>query len=294
MLGRKCVVFAALVCVVASEGMLHRMKRQNYPEQGGQVIDKIFNIPITAIKQTAAAAQSFSPENSQLVDSVLQIPVSTLEAVGNLVKATSGQRRQTDDLQRIRQERRERIIAQRERQRAQREQLQQQRIKQQQMKKTFKIKDKDPFGLNSLTFLVGNHGILGSIQGVFGGHGGHGHGGHGGHGGNGGHGGHGPLGSHGSHGSTNNQNTYEVHENVEEDTNYSWHGITAGFGSLYGSRPTQAEITIQNKIAPKDDISNGYKIQHKIASSRDRPRFEEDAPLENKIAPKSNRISFQS
>lgn len=106
------------------------------------------------------------------------------------------------------------------------------------------------------------------------------------------------VGSHGGHGGTsgNNQNTYEVHENVEEDSNYSWHGITAGFGSVHGSRPSNTEITIQNKIAPKDDVSNGYfhddsKIQHKITNVRD--RFE-DPPLENKIAPKSNRISFRS
>lgn len=32
-----------------------------------------FQIPIAAIKQTAAAAQSLSPQNSQTIDSVLQV-----------------------------------------------------------------------------------------------------------------------------------------------------------------------------------------------------------------------------
>lgn len=94
-----------------------------------------------------------------------------MEAVGTLVKATSEQRRRNaDDAQRIRQERRDRISAQRERQRFQREQLQQQRLKQQLVKKTIKNNNKDSFDLNTLSLLFSNHGVLGSIQGTFGGY----------------------------------------------------------------------------------------------------------------------------
>lgn len=135
------------------------------------MIDKIFNIPITAIKQTATVAQSFNQENSQTIDNVFKIPVSTLEAVGTLVKAASEQRRRNaDDAQRMRQERRDRISAVRERQRFQREQLQQQRVKQQLVKKSIKNSNKDPFDLNTLSLLFSNHGVLGSIQGTFGGY----------------------------------------------------------------------------------------------------------------------------
>ncbi|XP_017881867.1 keratin, type I cytoskeletal 9-like [Ceratina calcarata] len=303
------VTFGAIICLVASETViLQRIKRQDVPQEGG-VIDNIFNIPITAIKQTAAAAQSFSPQNSQTIDSVLQIPISTLQAVGNLVKSTTGQRRQNaENAQKNRQERLDRLIAQRERQRLQRELLQQQRLKQQQVKRTIKVNNTDPFGFNNLSFLIGNHGILGSIvgsiQGMFGtyahadsSHGSHGGSSHGGssHGGS-SHGSHGSQGTHGSHGSTSgNQNTYEVHENIEEDTNFTWHGNTGG--TFSGSRPTSTQIVIQNKIAPKDKRPYPYKysydnlnrIQNKIA-----PTSEEDYPIENKIAPKSNKISFQS
>ncbi|XP_076375665.1 uncharacterized protein LOC117226603 [Megalopta genalis] len=293
MFGRTFLIVGA-VCFVACEGITMRVKRQS-DSDGGQVIDNIFNIPITAIRQTAVAAQSFSPENSKTIDNVLQIPISTLEAVGNLVKSTSGQRAQNaEEYQRIRQERRDRLAAQRERQRQQREQIQQQRLQQQQIKRTIKFHDKDPFGLNALSnLLVGNHGLFGSYGG---------HGGHGGHMGLGGHGGNGNHGIHGGHGSgTNNgQHTYEVHENIEEDTAYTWHGITAGFGTYHGSRPTNTITTIQNKIAPKDKKqitfnyeNNGY---NKIASNTatNGLQNEEDGPIQNKIAPKSNRISFQS
>ncbi|KAK9297076.1 hypothetical protein QLX08_009095 [Tetragonisca angustula] len=301
MLGTIYVVVSAIVCVVASQDamILERTKRQDNASGDGGVIDSIFNIPITALKQTAAAAQSFNPGNSEAIDSVLKIPVSTLEAVGNLVKATSGQRRQNaEGLQRIRQERRDRVLAQRERQRFQREQHQQQRFKQQMIKRNIKNKNKDPFGLNALSLLVSNHGILGSIQGAFGGYsgGGGGHGSHGSHGSHGGHGGHGSQGIHGGQGSTGG---YEVHETIEEDTNYSWHGITAGFGTFSGSRPTSAHISVQNKIAPKDERPIKYHddppIQNKIApSTGNELDYEDDPPLENKIAPKSNRISFRS
>ena len=64
------------------------------------------------------------------------------------------------------------------------------------IKRNIKNKNKDPFGLNALSLLVSNHGILGSIQGAFGGYsgGGGGHGSHGSHGSHGGHGGHGSQG----------------------------------------------------------------------------------------------------
>ncbi|OAD61236.1 hypothetical protein WN48_00555, partial [Eufriesea mexicana] len=256
---------------------LQRTKRQDVQDGGGHVIDSIFNIPITAIRQTAAAAQSFSPQNSQAIDSVLKIPVSTLEAVGTLVKATSDQRRlNADELQRIRQEKRDRILAQRERQRLQREQQQQQRLQQQHDKRNIKINKKNPFGLNALSVLVSNHGLLGSIQGPFGGHGGHG----------------------GTHGGQPGSGGYEVHEQVEEDTNYSWHGVTAGIGTYYGSRPSNTRITIQNKIAPRDEMLNRYpyddtRIQNKIAPNV-RLDYEDDPPLQNKVAPRNNRVTFQS
>lgn len=66
------------------------------------------------------------------------------------------------------------------------------------MKRNVKNNNKNSFGLNTLSFLVSNHGILGSIQGPFGGYSGNGggHGGHGGHGVHGGHGGHGNQGTH--------------------------------------------------------------------------------------------------
>ncbi|XP_060816842.1 uncharacterized protein LOC132907615 [Bombus pascuorum] len=290
MLGIICVLNAILYVATSETVILQRMKRQNDPSESGHVVDSIFNIPITAIKQTGAAVQTFSPENSKAIDSILKIPVSTLEAVGALVKQTSGQRLQNaEELQRIRQERRERILAQRERQRFQREQLQQQRFKQQQMKRNIKNNNKDLFGLNTLSFLVSNHGILGSIQGPFGGYSGFG-------GGHGGHGGHGNQGIHGGQGSTGG---YEVHENVEEDTNYFWHGITAGFGTISGSRPSSAHISIQNKVAPKDKRPNksydDFRIQNKIAPNKENGLdYEDDPPLQNKIAPKRSRISFQS
>ncbi|KAK1131089.1 hypothetical protein K0M31_017386 [Melipona bicolor] len=160
MLGTIYVVAGAIFCVAASQDavVLERTKRQDNESGDGHVIDSIFNIPITALKQTAAAAQSFNPGNSEAIDSVLKIPVSTLEAVGNLVKATTGQRLQNaEGLQRIRdirQERRDRILAQRERQRSQREQHQQQRFKQQMIKRNVKNNNKDPFGLNALSLLA--------------------------------------------------------------------------------------------------------------------------------------------
>nr|XP_031839619.1 uncharacterized protein LOC116430087 [Nomia melanderi] len=290
-------LFVGALCFFVSTGTGLRIKRQTGPDEGGHVIDHIFNIPITAIRQTAVAAQGFVPETSQTIGNVLQIPISTLEAVGNLVKSTSGQRAQNaEEYQRIRQERRDRLAAQRERQRQQRDQIQQQRLKQQQTKRTIKFSNKDPFGLNALSnLLVGNHGLFGS----YGGHGGHG--GHMGHGGHGGHGGNGNHGVHGGQGSVNNgQHTYEVHENVEEDTSYTWHGLTAGIGTYHGSRPTSTFTTIQNKIAPKDRKPIVYNYENRIQAEaapntgvNNRLEYE-DPPIENKIAPRSNRIKFDS
>lgn len=278
------VVLNVIVYAIASETpILHRIRRQDFSNENGQVIDKIFNIPITAIKQTATVAQSFNQENSQTIDNVFKIPVSTLEAVGTLVKAASEQRRRNaDDAQRMRQERRDRISAVRERQRFQREQLQQQRVKQQLVKKSIKNSNKDPFDLNTLSLLFSNHGVLGSIQGTFGGY----------------KGGHGDQEVHGGQGSGGG---YQVHEDIEEDTNYSWHGITAGIGTFSGSRPTSTRVTVQNKIAVKDEVPTDHsydteQIQNKIAPKikGDESRHEEDPPLQNKIAPKTNRISFRS
>lgn len=94
-------------------------------------------------------------------------------------------------------------------------------------------------------------------------------------------------------------NGYEVHENVNEDTSYSWHGITAGFGTV-NTRPFASAIKIENKIAPKQTkqkvpkhSTNNENSQNKIAKTRYKPtREHDDPPLENKIAPKQGRITF--
>ena len=102
------------------------------------------------------------------------------------------------------------------------------------------------------------------------------------------------------HGGQGGTAGYEVHETIDEDANYSWHGITAGFGTFSGARPTSAHISVQNKIAPKDRRPIKYyddpPIQNKIAPSTlgNELDYKDDPPLENKIAPKSNRISFRS
>lgn len=99
-------------------------------------------------------------------------------------------------------------------------------------------------------------------------------------------------------GGINNQHTYEVHENVEEDTNYMWHGFTGGIGTFSGSRPTSTHISIQNKVAPKDERPNRYlydasRPQNKIMPNANKLEYDDELPLENKIAPKSSRIIFQ-
>lgn len=58
---------------VPQEVSKSRVRRQNPPAQNGELIDNIFNIPITAIRQTAAAAQVFSPENTQTIDNIVKV-----------------------------------------------------------------------------------------------------------------------------------------------------------------------------------------------------------------------------
>ncbi|XP_014475653.1 PREDICTED: uncharacterized protein LOC106744976 [Dinoponera quadriceps] len=272
-----------------------RERRQISPPNG-QVIDNIFKIPITAIKQTAAVAQAFSPENTHMIDSVFKIPVSTLEAVGTLVKSTAEQRRQNaEDIQRNRQERRDRLLARKEQKWKRKEEFQNQRLQQQQLKRV--VRHKDPFGLDALSdLLVGHHGLL-SGSGFLGHHpelggihqGGHRH-----------RKGHGFHGSHDNIGLTGNrpQNTYEVYEDVNEDTSFSWHGITAGVGSFFGTRPSSSTIKIENKVAPKEKkektpiySSNDVNLYNKIAKIKSKPE-RGDPPLENKIAPRSGKVTF--
>ncbi|XP_020283166.1 uncharacterized protein LOC109854448 [Pseudomyrmex gracilis] len=280
-----CLLSLLLVLGDAYDFSNSRVRRQNVPLQNGQLIDNIFNIPITAIKQTATAAQAIAPENSQpVLDNLFKIPVSTLEAVGSLVKTTTEQRQQ--NAQNI-QERRERLAAIKEQKRKRKEEIRNQRVQQQQVTRVVRHFN-DPFGLNALTDLLVGHG------------GGH-HGGH--------HInkliGHHPLlcgnnchgGIFGSNG--HRPNGYEVHENVDEDTSFSWHGITAGFGTVH-TRPFASAIKIENKVAPKQTkqkvpkySTNNGNSQNKIANTRYKPTREyDDPPLENKIAPKQGRITF--
>nr|XP_012232160.1 PREDICTED: uncharacterized protein LOC105677858 [Linepithema humile] len=282
-----------------------RVRRQNAPVQNGQLIDNIFNIPITAIRQSAAAAQVISPENTETIDNIIKIPVSTLEAVGTLVKTATEQRRlNAENIRNARQERRERLAAIKEQKRKRKEEIQNQRL-QQQLTRVVRH-HKDSFGLNAWSdFLIGHHGFFdghqtgghlgnrhkpGGIHKPHEGHGGHGHGSHG-HGGHGGHGGH--------EGNQPNQ-TYAVHENVNEDTSFSWHGLTAGFGTLYGTRPSNTDVIIENKIAPKQRKQKVFKYQSNyehsddaIAKIKNKPGREYDEPpLENKIAPRSAKVKF--
>ncbi|XP_001604827.2 uncharacterized protein LOC100121233 isoform X2 [Nasonia vitripennis] len=175
-----------------------RGKRQ---QSGASLIDSIFNIPITAIKQTSQAAQTLSPGNAGAIESVLKIPVSTLEAVGNLIKNRQQNRYQTTPLsttrpnrrydvdqvneveRRRRDEYKRRVEAQREQQRRWQEQLNRRRMDQliqhnRRMQQQIVAEDerthhsfyRDPFGFNALTkWVVGPHG-------VFNGHAGHGDG----------------------------------------------------------------------------------------------------------------------
>ncbi|XP_046743213.1 uncharacterized protein LOC124409563 [Diprion similis] len=256
--------------------VLNRVRRQSQ-SRDGEVIDNIFNIPITAIQQTSAAAQNLYPDGSSGIDSFFNIPVATLEAVSNLVKNrnTLSQRRPADvstDIQKRRKEKRDRILAHRQEQR---------------------LQHKDPLGLNAFTdLLVGNHGLF-SGHGFWGGL-------------------HGSLGDHfsshlsshfGGHGSSHghgdgddqdsfadnqddsgmssssneaNDNVYEVTEEVDEDKSGS--GGWFDFNSWLGGHKTSSPSRNQNKIAPRPE-------RRKYSKYVD----DQDAPLENKIAPKIDR-----
>ncbi|XP_018055945.1 PREDICTED: uncharacterized protein LOC108692277 isoform X2 [Atta colombica] len=233
-------------------------------------------IPITAIRQTASAVQIISPGNTQRIDSIVKIPVSTLQAIGTFVKTTREQGQQIPDNIQARQERRERILALKEQKRKRKEEIQNQRLLQQQLKRTVRHHQKDPLGLNAWSnLLVGHHadGLLGHYSGL----GGRRHRDH-----KIGQGLHKPGIHHGIHGGylgNHPQHTYEVHENVNEDTSFSWHGLTAGFSTFTGIRPSNISIKIENKVAPKENIKN------KLAQ-------EYDDPLENKIAPRNGRVTF--
>ncbi|XP_012537468.1 uncharacterized protein LOC105837330 [Monomorium pharaonis] len=273
-----------------------RVRRQDASAQNGQLIDSIFNIPITAIRQTASAAGIISPENTQTIDSIFKIPVSTLEAVGTLIKTTNERRQQAPENILARQERREKILALKEQKRKRKEEIQNQRL-QHQLNRTVRHY-KDPLGLNALSsLLVGHHGGLfghhsglGDIYGLHGGHKiGHGFHSHGIH--------HGGI--HGGHLGNRPQHTYEVHENVNEDTSFFWHGLTAGFGTFAGTRPSSTSIKIENKIAPKEKRQKVFKypienvnLQNKIAKIKNKEHEYDDPPLENKIAPRNGKIVF--
>lgn len=114
----------------------------------------------------------------------MQIPLSTLEAVGDLVKNTNEQRWQNaEEIQRARQERRDRLMALKEQKRRRKEEIRDQRLEQQQQQKKKRIvrhQRKDPFGLNALGDLLvghhvsytGGHRLHGhSLHGILGGHG---------------------------------------------------------------------------------------------------------------------------
>ncbi|KAL6265571.1 hypothetical protein P5V15_002367 [Pogonomyrmex californicus] len=273
--------FLLLLSDVYGDISKSRVRRQN-----GQLIDNIFNIPITAITQTASVVQAFSPENTETINNIVKIPVSTLEAVGTLVKNTREQRQNPENIL-TRQERRERILAIKEQKRKRKEEIQNQRL-QEQLKRPVRHYHKDPLGLNALSnLLIGHHsGLLGhhsGLGGIHGIHGGHHHG-------------QGILGSHGHR----PQHTYEVHEDINEDTTFSWHGLTAGFGTFYGTRPSSTSFKIENKIAPKDKNQKISKypnddanLQNKIVKGTNKPVYEyDDPPLENKIAPRNGRVTF--
>ncbi|XP_011701877.1 PREDICTED: uncharacterized protein LOC105458275 isoform X2 [Wasmannia auropunctata] len=286
-----CGFLSFLLLLGETYGAISKSRVRRQDAQSGQLIDNIFNIPITALRQTASAAQIISPENMQTIDSILKIPVSTLEAVGALVKTTREQRQRIPENIQARQDRRERILALKEQKRKRKEEIQNQRLEQ--LKRPVR-QYKDPLGLNALSDLLvghragglfGHHSGLGGIHGLHGnrkiGH--HGHGIH-----------------HGIHGGHRPQHTYEVHEDVNEDTSFSWHGLTAGFGSFTGTRPSSTSIKIENKVAPKEKRqkiskypSDNVNLQNKIVKIRNKPiRKYDDPPLENKIAPRNGRIVF--
>lgn len=102
----------------------------------------------------------------------------------------------------------------------------------------------------------------------------------------------------GGHLGSRPQHTYKVHEDVNEDTSFSWHGLIAGIGNFYGTRPSSTSIKIENKIAPKEKKISKYPSddvipQNKIAKIRNKLIHEyDDPPLENKIAPRNGKITF--
>ncbi|XP_070163209.1 uncharacterized protein [Polyergus mexicanus] len=268
--------------VAHSEILKSRVRRQDSSAQNGRLIDNIFNIPITAIRQTAAVAQVFSPENTQTIDNIVKIPVSTLEAVGTLVKATTDLRQQNAERIRNRQEWRERLMAIKEQERKRRQEIQDQRT---QLTRVVRHYHRDPFGLNAWSdLLFGHHSRLGGVHRLHGSHGGlHGHGSHG-----------GLLGNRPQH-------TYEVHDDVNKDTSFSWHGLTAGYGSFHGTRPSSTAIKIENKIAPQQERQKIPKYpnvdvnsQNKIARIRNKPirEYDDDSPIQNKIAPRNGKVAF--
>lgn len=91
----------------------------------------------------------------------------------------------------------------------------------------------------------------------------------------------------------------ESQSNVNENTSFSWHGLTAGFGTFYGARPN-TDVIIQNKIAPKEQNqkipkyqSNDENSEYTITKIKNEPeRGYDDPPLENKIAPRNAKIIF--
>lgn len=96
------------------------------------------------------------------------------------------------------------------------------------------------------------------------------------------------------------QNTYEVHEDVNEDTSFSWHGITAGFGSFFSTRPSSNTVKIENKVAPKEKKEKITKYSNddvnpydKVDKIKNKPVRGDNYPsLENKIAPRTGKVTF--
>lgn len=217
------------------------------------MIDSVFNIPITAIKQTAAAVQAFSPENSETIDNVFKIPITTLQAVEKLVKNRNPQKRHDIHEEKLKRQKlkKEKLLEKQEQMRIQKLQKEELRKKKLQFQKEKYHHKKEQLGLNN--HLVGHYGISGS----------HGLGNFGSHGTHVSHIGHISRPIHGSHAQGN---TYEVHEIIDEPP-FVWPGW-----------PGSTFVKIENKIAPKDEVEK-----------KEQP---EDVPLENKIAPKyENKIT---
>ncbi|XP_015181507.1 PREDICTED: uncharacterized protein LOC107069065 isoform X1 [Polistes dominula] len=294
-------LLGVVALVTALDDAGYQQQQQNYGDRveqnGGGVIDKIFNIPITAVKQTSLVAQSFTPENKQMIDNVFQIPISTLEAVSDLVKSTTAQRRENADvIQKRRQDRRDRLSSQREEQKLRKEQIQNERLRRKSSR--YPKHQNDPFGLNTLTkILIGNHGIFnkpsqicsifGNYQNWFGGglgssnhdnNHGSSHGGH-----EGSHGGSHEIINGNGYGQQHGSNMYQVHEIVDEGNHQS-------IGTFFGQFSLNtSKDQIRNKIAPSKE-HNYYPISDRISTKRKNRYYE--PPLENKIAPRNSRISF--